>query len=93
MSDPESYNSIYKEFSELLGEEAVKRIWDKYHGQTVNFPQHLYSRTFARQYIKENDGKLHPRKMAHFLNLTERRVRQIIKEVREEEDDTDEDTE
>lgn len=84
MDDSESYNSIYRELSEMLGEEAAEKIWRKYHGQTVNFPQRLYSQTYTREYIRKNDGKVHPKKMASNLNLTERRVRQIIKEVREE---------
>lgn len=85
MSDSKSYNDIYKEISELLGEDAVKKIWKRFRGLNVSFPQRLYSKQYTRDYIKANRGSVHPREMAETLNLTERRVRQILKEIREEE--------
>lgn len=90
MNDYRFYNKIYKEIGKLIGEDAAKKIWEKYGGLTVNFPKNLYSNEYAREYIRKNSGKIHPGKMARSLNLTERRVRQIIKELKDEKnEDTD----
>lgn len=84
MSDSEFYNDIYRELSEMIGEATVKKIWNRYRGLNISFPQRLYSRKFTREYIRKNLDRVHPKEMAEELNLTERRVRQIIKELREE---------
>ena len=78
-SNVDNYCEIYKELAELIGETNTKRIWSYYRG----FPQRLYSKEFTRKFIAENLDTMKPKEMAKHLNLTERRVRQIAKDVKE----------
>ena len=73
--------NLCKELAELIGE-TNKRIWSYYRGLSVQFPQRLYSKEFAKIY-SENLDTMKPKEMAKHLNLTERRVRQIAKDVKE----------
>ena len=82
-------NGIYKELAELLGSAAALQIWDRYAGVIVSFPKQLYSKEHIRQFIRENNGKMKPSEIARAIGLTERRVRQIIREEKAKEDRVD----
>ncbi|MGI6052678.1 MAG: Mor transcription activator family protein [Bilifractor sp.] len=82
--DPNRYSEIYRELASLIGESAVTKIWKNFAGITVTFPKRLYSSEYTRQYIRQNMGKEKASDIARKLNLSERRVRQIMKEIREE---------
>ena len=77
-------NGVYKEMAELLGDAAALKIWNRYAGVIVSFPKQLYSKEHIRQFIRENSGKMKPSEMARAIGLTERRVRQIIREEKKE---------
>lgn len=77
-------NGVYKEMAELLGSAAALQIWNRYAGVIVSFPKQLYSKEHIRQYIRENSGKMKPSEIARTIGLTERRVRQIIREEKNE---------
>ncbi len=79
------YAGVYGEIAELLDEASVMVLWKYFRGTTVNFPQKLYDQTYVRQYIKDNMNKKSAYQMAYKLGLTERRIRQIMKEVKDEE--------
>ena len=81
-------NSVYKEMAELLGSAAALQIWNRYAGVIVSFPKQLYSKEYIRQFIRENNGKMKPSELARAIGLTERRVRQIIREEKKENQDT-----
>ena len=78
----DSYSDVYRELAELIGTNNAMKLWKHYRGLTIQFPQRLYSRKFTRQFIAENMNKMTPAQMATLLNLTDRRVRQIIKEIK-----------
>lgn len=83
---PEGFNDTYWELNNILGNpRAVYRIWEHYSGTTVTFPQKLYSREYMLDYIRESIGKKKPSEIAHALGITDRRARQIIKQIRQEE--------
>lgn len=84
-NQPENYAELYRELADLLGDAAVRKLWRNYGGLTVTFPIRLYSREFTRQYIHDNMDLLKPSEMAREVSLSERRVRQIIREIRGEE--------
>lgn len=79
------FNGVYKEMAELLGNEAALQIWNRYAGVIVSFPKQLYSKEHIRQYIRENSGKKKPSEISRAIGLTERRVRQIIREEKKRE--------
>ena len=84
--DPSQYNEIYREMAELLGIAAVLKIWKRYSGVSIAFPRQLYSKAYIRQSIEENMGERKPAEIARMVGLTERRVRQIIREIRQEQE-------
>ena len=83
--ESEFYCDVYKELVEIVGAATTKKLWKHYHGLTIQFPQRLYSRTFSKDFVRENMGSMTIKEMATQLSLTDRRVRQIIKELRREE--------
>lgn len=84
--NPERYSGVYKELAELLGDAATLKIWKRFSGLNITFPQKLYSIEFRKEFISENMQKMKPSEMAKTLGLSERRVRQIIEELRHEQD-------
>ncbi len=83
-SNPERYSGIYKELAELLGDAAMLKVWKRFSGLNVTFPQKLYSKEFCKEYIRDNMETAKPSDMAKMLGLSERRIRQIIVEIKEE---------
>ena len=82
------YSDVYKELLQTLGSEAmVRKIWKAFGGRSVTFPKRLYAREYMLEYIRTNMYSKKPSEIARELDLTERRVRQLIKEIREAEDD------
>ena len=61
----------------------VEKIYNRYRGLTITFPKKLYNKQFVLQYILENYGKVTTRDIAKNLDLSERRVKQLLKEIRE----------
>ncbi len=83
-SNPDRYSGVYKEMADLLGDAAAVKIWKRFSGLNISFPQRLYSKEFTRQFIEENMGTMRPYDIARNVNLSERRVRQIINEIKNE---------
>ena len=79
--DSKKYISVYGEIAQVLSnQQDVERIYDLLKGQTISFPQKLYSKEYMREYIKENYGNETARDVASFLGISDRRVRQIASE-------------
>ena len=78
----EKYSQVYKELSELIGDAATIKIWENYQGLNISFPKKLYSNEFVREYISKNVGKKNPKVLAKEVGLSERRIRQILKEIK-----------
>lgn len=81
-ADSDYYYDIYRELADLIGVQNTRKIWKRFRGLSVQFPQRLYSRTFSKEFIRKNMEKMTIKEMAIQLSLTDRRVRQIIKELR-----------
>ena len=78
------YCEIYKELADMLGDISdVEKIYNRYKGLTITFPKKLYSAEYVFQYIEENYGKETVQTIARHLGLSERRVRQIIQDMKE----------
>ncbi|WP_022765319.1 Mor transcription activator family protein [Butyrivibrio sp. XPD2006] len=82
-SNPERYSGVYKEIAELLGDAAAIKVWKRFSGLNITFPQKLYSKEYTRRFISENMNSLTPHEIAKRVSLSERRVRQIISEIRD----------
>ena len=78
----EKYSQIYKELSELIGDAATIKIWENYQGLNISFPKKLYSNEYVKTHIKENKDKKSVQEIAKEVGLSERRVRQILKDLK-----------
>ena len=87
-SNPERYSELYKELAGLIGDSAVRKLWQAYGGLTITFPKRLYSKEYTRQFIHENMDTMKPTQIAKECQLSDRRVRQIIKELHIEDKDS-----
>ena len=76
----EKYSQLYKELSELIGDAATLKLWENYQGLNISFPKKLYSNEYVRNFVAENKGKMSTKDIAKSVGLSERRVRQILKE-------------
>ncbi|ADL34613.1 hypothetical protein bpr_I1879 [Butyrivibrio proteoclasticus B316] len=83
-SNPEKYSGVYKELAEILGDAATMKVWKRFAGLNITFPQKLYSADYRKDFIKENMDEMRPAELARTLGLTERRIRQIIIEIKNE---------
>ncbi len=83
-SNAERYCGVYKELAELLGDAATIKIWKQFSGLSITFPQKLYSIEYRKEFIMEHQCTMKPSEMAKILGLSERRVRQIIVEIKHE---------
>ena len=80
-NDNRKYISVYGEIAQVLSNPAdVERIYELLKGQTVSFPQKLYSKEYMKEYINKNYGNETAREIAYALGISDRRVRQIAKE-------------
>ncbi len=82
--DSASYCGVYKDLVEIIGEPATRKIWTHFAGVSVTFPQRLYSIEFTRQFVAEQMGHMKPCEIARATRLSERRIRQIISELKVE---------
>lgn len=80
-----NFAPIYHELADLVGVEAAKKIWKNYAGLTVDFPRRLYSREYNTRFIRQHKNDMKPREIAQELDLSERRVRQVLHEIQQEE--------
>ena len=77
------YTKIYEDLGNILSNpEDIRKIYAEYAGTTVTFPKKLYSQEYAEDYITEHYQIDHPGKIAKYLGMTERRVRQIMQKIR-----------
>ena len=79
----ERYAGVYGELAEIIGDAQVLKIWKRFSGVNVTFPQRLYSKEYTSAFIEEHRGDMTAAEIAKELGLTERRVRQISKDIRE----------
>lgn len=61
----------------------MEKLYERFKGLTIVFPRKLYSKEYVREYIKENYGHIPTKDIARYLDITDRRVRQLAKEYRE----------
>ena len=86
--ETELYNSIYKELSELVGLDAMLKIYLRFKGQQVTFPVRLYNPQMIQQsVIKEYDGT-NIAELAQKYDYSEKTIRRMIRDSVE---DTEED--
>ena len=77
----EKYSDLYKEISELIGEENTLILYNRFKGQQVSFPLHLYSSEYIKKCIIEEYNGSNIRELALKYCFTERWIRKILSGV------------
>lgn len=86
----EDYCEFYQELYRMVNDsDTMQEIYERYRGLTVTFPKKLYSKEYVHRYLKENYGKVKIQTMARHLELSERRVRQLVSEIKRESSEND----
>ena len=82
MSKPavQKYFGVYNDFSELLGEEAVEKIFQTMAGQQITLPKKLYTKDYVIEETKYITDRTELKRVALQYGYTERRLKQILKE-------------
>ena len=81
--EPEDLIGIYSEMAQLIGAEAVTKIYVHFKGHQIAFPTRWYTKDYIVRQL--NRGERQPiKKMATRYGYSERRLRQMLKESREE---------
>lgn len=82
--EAELYNTVYKEIVEILGLDAMLKIYLRFKGQQVNFPVRLYNPSMIQQeVIREYDGT-NISQLAQKYDYSEKTIRRMIKDSLEE---------
>lgn len=80
------YCGIYGELAGILNDiSEVEKIYNRFRGLTITFPKKLYSKEYVTQYIKENCEKETVQEIARHLDLSDRRIRQVLQHIRNDE--------
>ena len=79
----EYLNGAYNELANLLGIEAVLKIYNSYRGQQLTLPVRLFSKEFiVRQIVEEYDG-YNIKQLATKFGYGEKWIRKILKDHKE----------
>ncbi len=79
------YAGIYQELAEIVGDDLLNEIYERFHGVEVSMPSRLYS----IQYVVELAVKEHPSqwgKIARKYGYNEKYLRRLILERLEKQD-------
>lgn len=85
--DAENFTGIYREIAKEISVDVAVEMFNLFRGQQVIFPQRLYDQAFIVAYIKENYDGHNIRELSHMFGYSDRRIRQIIRQIRRENKD------
>lgn len=77
--DMDMYNSIYREFIELIGFESTLKIYSQYNGQQLSLPKRLYKSTYIEKKVKEEYNGSNAKELARKYGYTERWIINKVK--------------
>ena len=77
------YAGIYRELAELIGEDNMKKVYDRYRGGKVEFPKRIYSKEYVMSMLKKYEGKKSVSEMAQEFDYSERYIRKLMAEMRD----------
>ena len=80
--EAENFTGIYREIAKEISVDVAVEMFNLFRGQQVIFPQRLYDQAFIVAYIKENYDGHNIRELSHMFNYSDRRIRQIIWQIR-----------
>lgn len=71
---------IYEEIAQIIGEEKTVKLYERFRGQQVTFPQRLCNTGYVIGYAKEHYNGKNLRELARKFDYSERRMRDFLKQ-------------
>lgn len=71
------YSGVYAEFAKIAGDEITEKIYERFRGQQMFFPQKLYTVDYVIQYVKDHYPDERMGDIARIFGYSERRIRQL----------------
>lgn len=79
-NETELFNEVYREISDVIGENEAVRFFELYRGQQITFPIHLYDARLIRERVSEEyDGK-NAKELSKKYGYSEKTIRRMVKE-------------
>ena len=75
----ELYYEVYRELSELVGEEGMQRIFFAFHGQQISFPLHLYDPRLLRDEVRRLYDGTNAKALAKRFGYSEKTIGRMLK--------------
>lgn len=82
--DAENFTGIYREIAKEISVDVAVKMFNLFRGQQIIFPQRLYDQAFIVTYVKKNYDGHNIRELSHMFGYSDRRIRQIIRQIRRE---------
>lgn len=79
---PSDLTGVYREIAEVIGVEPTIALHSRFRGQQITLPKKLFTHDYILTKVKKGDGASKVKKVAAQYGYTERRLRQIMKEHR-----------
>ncbi len=81
--EAKDFSAIYEEIADEAGTDVAILIHKLFKGQQILFPQKLYKKSYIYEYIKSNYNGRNVRELAQKFGYSDRRIRQILREINE----------
>ena len=78
------YAGVYNDLAEILGEDVIEKIYQHMAGQQITFPRRLYTPEYVISKTKNITSSVELKKIAIEYGYTERRLKQLLKQSKEE---------
>lgn len=78
---PEDFAGVYKDIAEVIGVEATTILHENFKGQQINLPKKLYTKEYVVNQVEDGNSPDLIKKIARDYGYTERRLRQLMKEM------------
>lgn len=72
------YSGVYAEIAKIVGDENTEKIFTRFRGQQMCFPQKLYTVDYVTRYAKNHYPEERVCDIARTFGYSERRIRQFL---------------
>ncbi|WP_318765129.1 Mor transcription activator family protein [Lactiplantibacillus carotarum] len=76
--DPLALQPVYQKLTDLIGEEAMLKVFDYYHGSQISLPSHLYNRQTAANRIQQRYNGNNQEELGRYYGYSQRWVMRVL---------------
>ena len=78
--DTNGLNDVYKDLCDCVGVENMLKIYARYRGSQVTFPQRIFSSEYVKRRVREKFDGTNLKQLAREYDYSEKWIRQMIKQ-------------